>query len=111
MSHVTQQPIWAGDRDISATGFSTTADNTRIRVKGSQLNQANQDALAAIGKPNSSGIYDFMSKKVLELMLVWISSVPVLAMMYITMHQITIYLLHKIVTHFMFKDFMMYQII
>ncbi|QDZ91496.1 TonB-dependent receptor [Shewanella decolorationis] len=63
MSHVTQQPIWAGDRDISATGFSTTADNTRIRVKGSQLNQANQDALAAIGKPNSSGIYDFMSKE------------------------------------------------
>ncbi|MCG9963927.1 TonB-dependent receptor plug domain-containing protein [Shewanella cutis] len=63
MAHVTQQPIWAGDRDISDTGYSSTADNTRIRVKGSQLNQANQDALAAIGKPNSSGIYDYMSKE------------------------------------------------
>ncbi|ABS07769.1 TonB-dependent receptor plug domain-containing protein [Shewanella baltica] len=63
MSHVTQQPIWAGDRDISATGYSSTADNTRIRVKGSQMNQANQDALAAVGSPNSSGIYDFMAKE------------------------------------------------
>lgn len=63
MAHVTQQPIWAGDRDISDTGFSSTTDNTRIRVKGSQLNQANQDALAAIGKPNGSGIYDYMSKE------------------------------------------------
>ncbi|WP_338727799.1 TonB-dependent receptor [Shewanella baltica] len=63
MSHVTQQPIGAGDRDISATGYSSTADNTRIRVKGSQMNQANQDALAAVGSPNSSGIYDFMAKE------------------------------------------------
>jgi len=63
MAHVTQQPIWAGDRDISDTGYSSTADNTRIRVKGSQLNQANQDALAAIGTPNSSGVYDYMSKE------------------------------------------------
>ncbi|ACK47210.1 TonB-dependent receptor plug domain-containing protein [Shewanella baltica] len=63
MSHVTQQPIWAGDRDISATGYSSTADNTRLKVKGSQFNQANQDALAAVGTANSSGIYDFMSKE------------------------------------------------
>ncbi|MGL4449033.1 MAG: TonB-dependent receptor plug domain-containing protein [Shewanella sp.] len=63
MAHVTQQPIWAGDRDVSDTGYSSTTDNTRIRVKGSQLNQANQDALAAVGKPNASGIYDLMAKE------------------------------------------------
>ena len=63
MSHVTQQPIWAADRDISDTGYSSTADNTRLQIKGSQLNQANQDALDAITTPNDSGIYNLMSKE------------------------------------------------
>ncbi|BDA61160.1 TonB-dependent receptor [Shewanella xiamenensis] len=64
MSHVTQQPIWAGDRDISDTGYSSTADNTRLQIVGSQLNQANQDALAALATPNpDTGIYNLMVKE------------------------------------------------
>lgn len=62
MSHVTQQPIWAGDRDISDTGFSSTTENTRLRVKPSTLSQANQDGLTAAGYAvRSNGLYDLMS--------------------------------------------------
>jgi len=32
LSHVTQKPIWAGDRDISSFGTSTTTPNGRIRL-------------------------------------------------------------------------------
>ena len=63
MSHVTQQPIWAGDRDISDTGYSSTTDNTRLQIKGSQLNQTNQDALALIATPSDKGIYNLMTKE------------------------------------------------
>ncbi|WP_283629564.1 TonB-dependent receptor plug domain-containing protein [Shewanella baltica] len=63
MSHVTQQPIWAGDRDISGTGYSSTADNTRLQIKGSQLNQANEDSLAALATPDPKGIYNLMVKE------------------------------------------------
>uniref|UniRef100_UPI00356AF99D TonB-dependent receptor domain-containing protein n=1 Tax=Shewanella putrefaciens TaxID=24 RepID=UPI00356AF99D len=63
MSHVTQQPIWAGDRDVSDTGYSSTGANTRLQVKGSQLSQANNDALAALATPNSRGIYNLMVKE------------------------------------------------
>lgn len=62
MSHVTQQPIWAGDRDISSVGTSSTTENTRLRVDPTTLNQANQDALAAAGYTiRSNGLYDLMS--------------------------------------------------
>src|SRR5690606_16236762 len=66
MSHVTQQPVWAGDREISNFGTSATHSNTRLRVSDVSLNAANQAALAAAytGTLNeNTGIteYDLMS--------------------------------------------------
>lgn len=49
MSHTTQQPIWAGDREVSATGFSSTGANTRIGITRSTLSAANQAAMDAQG--------------------------------------------------------------
>lgn len=59
MSHTTQQPIWAGDRDISDTGYSSTGANTRIRLNTASLSAANQAALAA--KFGAGASYDLMS--------------------------------------------------
>lgn len=61
LSHQTQQPVWAGDRDISSIGFSSTGANTRIGVTGSTLNAANQAGLASRFTANASGRYDLMS--------------------------------------------------
>ncbi len=62
MSHVTQQPIWAGDRAISSSGNSTTGANTRIQVDPSILTAENQAAMAALYTTNAStGRYDLMA--------------------------------------------------
>lgn len=52
MSHVTQQPIWAGDREISAFGNSSTTEKGRIRVYNNQLEQSTIDTLIANGYTN-----------------------------------------------------------
>jgi len=52
MSHVTQQPVWAGDREISAFGNSSTTEKGRIRVYNNQLSQGTIDTLIANGYSN-----------------------------------------------------------
>ena len=52
LSHVTQQPIWAGDREISAFGNSSTTEKGRIRVYNNQLPQNTIDTLIANGYTN-----------------------------------------------------------
>ncbi|MEO3878350.1 TonB-dependent receptor plug domain-containing protein [Rheinheimera fenheensis] len=61
LSHQTQHAIFAGDRDVSDTGFSSTGANTRIVVDPTSLNAANQAGLADRFTPNSIGRYDLMS--------------------------------------------------
>lgn len=63
-THTTQQPIWAGDREVSSVGYSTTGTNTRIGVNPTTLSNANQAAMVANGyKLNSQGRYDLMTKE------------------------------------------------
>ncbi|GAB59369.1 TonB-dependent receptor plug domain-containing protein [Rheinheimera nanhaiensis] len=52
MSHVTQQPVWAGDRDISAFGNSSTTEKGRIQVYNNQLSQGTIDTLLDNGYTN-----------------------------------------------------------
>jgi iron complex outermembrane receptor protein len=61
MSHVTQQPVWAGDRDISSVGYSSTGPDTRLQIDPSILNATNQAALAANYTLRSTGKYDLMA--------------------------------------------------
>ncbi len=61
VSHVTQDPIWAGDRDISDEGYSSTGPNTRLQIDPSILNAANQAGLASRYNLNSVGKYDLMT--------------------------------------------------
>ena len=62
MSHQTQQPIFAGDRDVSDTGFSPTAANTQFGVSANTLSAANQAAMLAAGyTPNAAGRYTLMT--------------------------------------------------
>jgi iron complex outermembrane receptor protein len=65
MSHTTQQPIWAGDREISSVGYSSTGANTRIGITRSTLSAANQAAMDAQGYTYSATTnrYDLMSKE------------------------------------------------
>ncbi|KKL00544.1 TonB-dependent receptor [Rheinheimera mesophila] len=65
MSHTTQQPIWAGDRDVSDTGFSSTGANTRIGITRSTLSAANQAAMDAQGYTfnATTNRYDLMTEE------------------------------------------------
>lgn len=65
MSHTTQQPIWAGDRDVSDTGFSSTGANTRIGITRSTLSAANQAAMDAQGYTFNAKTnrYDLMTEE------------------------------------------------
>lgn len=63
-NHTTQQPIWAGDREVSSVGWSSTGMNTRLGVNPNTLSAANQAAMIANGyKTNSVGRYDLMAKE------------------------------------------------
>lgn len=65
-THTTQQPIWAGDREVSSVGYSSTGMNTRLGVSASTLSAANQAALIANGYKTTtatSGRYDLMTKE------------------------------------------------
>ena len=48
-SHVTQQEIWAGDRDISSMGNSTTTEKGRLRLTSSAISPDLRDSLLAQG--------------------------------------------------------------
>ncbi|WP_419571053.1 TonB-dependent receptor plug domain-containing protein [Rheinheimera sp.] len=61
MSHTTQQPIWAGDREVSANGTSSTTLNTRLQVSESTLNAANQATMRSLYTPNAAGRYNLMT--------------------------------------------------
>ena len=65
MSHTTQQPIWAGDRDVSDTGYSSTGANTRIGITRSTLSAANQAAMDAQGYTFNAATnrYDLMTEE------------------------------------------------
>jgi len=64
MSHTTQQPIWAGDRDISDQGFSSTGANTRLQISESTLSAGTAAAFAAQGyTKNAAGRYNLMTKE------------------------------------------------
>lgn len=65
-THTTQQPIWAGDREVSSVGYSSTGTNTRLGVSASTLSAANQAAMIANGYKTTtatSGRYDLMTKE------------------------------------------------
>ncbi len=47
-SHTTQKEIWAGDRDVSAFGYSSTTLNTRLQVSKATLSAANQATMASL---------------------------------------------------------------
>jgi len=49
LSHVTQQEIWAGDRDISSMGNSSTTEKGRIRLTSSAISSDLRDQLLAQG--------------------------------------------------------------
>ena len=49
LSHVTQQPIWAGDREISAFGNSSTTEKGRMRVYNNTLDAATIQNLRDLG--------------------------------------------------------------
>ena len=49
LSHVTQQPIWAGDREISAFGNSSTTEKGRIRVYNNTLDAATVQNMRDLG--------------------------------------------------------------
>ncbi|CAM3033587.1 TonB-dependent receptor plug domain-containing protein [Pseudoalteromonas distincta] len=48
-SHVTQQPIWAGDRDISSNGNSTTTGIGRMRLDSSSISSDLRNDLLSQG--------------------------------------------------------------
>ena len=48
-SHVTQQEIWAGDRDISSMGNSSTTEKGRLRLTSSAISPGLRDSLLAQG--------------------------------------------------------------
>lgn len=48
-SHVTQQEIWAGDRDISSMGNSSTTEKGRLRLTSSAISPDLRDSLLAQG--------------------------------------------------------------
>ncbi len=65
-THTTQQPIWAGDREVSSVGYSSTSINTRLGVSANTLSAANQAAMIANGYKTTtatSGRYDLMAKE------------------------------------------------
>ena len=45
LSHVTQQEIWAGDRDISSMGNSSTTEKGRLRLTSSSVSSDLRDQL------------------------------------------------------------------
>ncbi len=47
-SHTTQKEIWAGDREVSSVGYSSTTLNTRLQVSAATLNAANQATMASL---------------------------------------------------------------
>jgi iron complex outermembrane receptor protein len=65
MSHTTQQPIFAGDRDVSDTGFSSTGINTRLGITRSTLSAANRAAMDAQGYTfnATTNRYDLMTRE------------------------------------------------
>lgn len=63
MSHTTQQPIWAGDREVSAFGTSSTTLNTRLQISESTLNAANRAQMRSLYTPNAAGRYNLMARE------------------------------------------------
>lgn len=49
INHVTQKPIWAGDRDVSSFGTSTTTPNGRIRLWQDSIDPATDASLQSEG--------------------------------------------------------------